>query len=139
MADLSITAANVKWNSGTPTQKGNGGAAITAGQVLYQLAADNELYLADADTDAASEVKGVAMSDGQNGREMLYAPKGANVNIGATTTAGKIYVLSTTAGGIIAVDDVAAPTTGDYVVVLFVGTGTANVDLILEKGSVAIP
>lgn len=139
MADLSITAANVKWNSGTPTQKANGGAAITEGQVLYRLAADNELYLADADTDAASEVEGIAISTGQNGREMLYAPAGANVNIGATTTAGKAYVLSTTAGGIIAIDDVAAPTTGDYLVILFIGTGTANVDLILAKGSVVIP
>lgn len=130
--DATITATQVAWVRGVRPRTVRGGAAITAGQVVYKNTATNEHELADADTDTASEVAGVAISDGQDGRDMLIAPPGAVYNCGFTTTAGTIYVLSTTAGGIAPEADLAS---GDYVVVLFVGNGTAIVELIAKKGT----
>lgn len=130
MADLVITAANVVWNSGVRPLAVKGGATIARGKTLYQNTTTLKHLLADADTDAESEFTGIAITDGTDGSDMLIAPPGANINVGATTTAGTIYVLSTTPGGIAPWADLG---TGDYVVVLFIGTGTANVDIIGKK------
>lgn len=132
--DATITASQVTWVRGVRPRTVRGGAAITAGQVVYKNTATNEHELADADTDTASEVAGIAISDGQDGRDMLIAPPGAVLNVGFTTVAGTIYVLSTTAGGIAPEADLAQ---GDFVVVLFVGNGTAVVELIAKKGTAA--
>lgn len=132
MADLVQTPANVKWVSGARPVMVKGGASIVRGNVLYKDTADLEHKLADADTDAASIVDGIALTDGTDGSDMLLAPDGATINVGATTTAGTPYVLSTTAGAIAVDGDLG---TGDYCVFLFWGTGTANVTLAINKGA----
>lgn len=132
MTDISVTAANVKWVSGTRPRVVKAGATITAGQAVYLNTTTLEHELADADTDAASEVAGVSLTDGVDGRDMLIAPAGATIAWGATLTAGTIYVLSATAGGVAPEADLA---TGDYVVVLAVGAGTANARIINAKGA----
>lgn len=132
MADISVTAANVKWVSGARPQIVKAGATITRGQAVYQNTTTLEHELADADTDAASEFAGIALSDGYDGADMLIAPPGAVINWGATLAAGTVYVLSTTAGGVAPEADLAS---GDYVVVLAIGAGTANAEIIGTKGA----
>lgn len=132
MADLSQTAANVKWVSGVRPSIVKAGATIARGTPVYLNTATLEHEAADADTDAASEFAGVAITDGTDGSDMLIAPPGAVINWGATLTAGTIYVVSTTAGGVCPEADLA---TGDYVVILAIGAGTANAEIIGAKGA----
>lgn len=132
MADISVTAANVTWVSGARPRVVKGGATITPGQAVYLNTSTNEYELADADTDAASEFAGIAISNGENARDMIIAPPGAVINFGATLAAGTIYTVSATAGGICPDTDL---TTGDYVVVVAIGAGTANAEIIGKKGA----
>lgn len=132
MTDISVTAANVKWVSGNRPLVVKAGATITRGQAVYLNTSTLEHELADADTDAASQFAGIALTDGADGSDMLIAPPGAVINWGATLTAGTIYTLSTTAGGVGPEADLAA---GDYVVILAIGAGTANAEIIGKKGA----
>lgn len=132
MTDATVTNANVRHNSGKAPITARAGAQIDPGEYLYQDPADMELKLGDADADATSNIIGMALTDGEDGRELLYAPAGANVDVGFTTTAGTIYTLSTNPGNVCPDTDLG---TGDYVVVLFIGNGTSDVELILKKGS----
>jgi len=132
MTDIVVTPANVKWVSGARPQIVKAGETIARGKAVYQNTTTLEHELADADTDAASEFAGIALSDGYDGADMLIAPPGATINWGATLTAGTLYVLSTTAGGVAPDTDLVA---GDYVVVLAIGAGTANAELIGIKGA----
>jgi len=133
MVDITVTPANVRWVSGTAPRKAVAGAQIDPGELVYKDLTTLEHLLADADTDAASEVDGLAISNGEDGREMWIAPAGARCNFGATLTAGTVYALSATAGGIAPEADLA---TGDYIVVVCIGEGTALANLILAKGPV---
>lgn len=113
MADLSITAASVvkATIAGNPvkTKTGTAGAAITAGQAVYRDAATNTVKLADADLSAAAAaVVGVALHGAASGQPVTYVTEGP-VTVGNILTAGKLYVLSATAGGIAPSSDLAAP------------------------------
>lgn len=130
--DATVTAANVIWSSGVRPATVKAGATITPGQVCYLDTTVNEHILADADTDTASVVSGISIDGGVDGRDMYLAIPGSVINVGFTTTAGTIYVLSTTAGGIAPWADLG---TGDYVNVLFIGNGTAVVELICKRGT----
>lgn len=131
MTDISPTVANVKWVSGNRPQVVKAGATVTRGQAAYLNTATLEHELADADTDAASEFAGIFLTDGYDGSDVLLAPPGAVINFGATLTAGTIYTLSATAGGVCPDTDLAQ---GDYVVVLAIGAGTAIAEIIGKKG-----
>ncbi|GIL09288.1 MAG: hypothetical protein BroJett033_7990 [Chloroflexota bacterium] len=132
MTDISVTANQVKWISGTRPMVVKGGAAITAGQAVYLNTTTLEHELADADTDATSVFAGIAITGGQDGADMLIAPPGAVIDFGATLTAGTIYVVSPTAGGIAPWADLTA---GDYVVVLAIGAGTRQAEIIGKRGA----
>jgi hypothetical protein len=100
MADLSITAANVLFTSGTKVT-GVAGAAITAGQSLYLDSATSTLKLAQSDGTAAEvDLVGVALHAAGSGQPVTYAGTGSTINIGATTSKATTYVVSATAGGI---------------------------------------
>lgn len=136
MADLSITAANVVAGSGAKKVTGVAGASITAGQVVYADASDSDkLKLADNDsaTAAVRSPVGIALHAAASGQPLTYIAKGP-VTIGATLAAGGVYSLSSTAGGICPVADIA---TGDYNTVLGVATSTTVLDVnIIESGVV---
>lgn len=132
MADITVTVANVKWVSGSRPFVGKAGATVTRGQSAYLNTSTLKYELGDADTDAASVFAGIFLTDGYDGADVLIAPPGAVVNWGATLTAGTIYVLSTTAGGVAPWADLAA---GDYIVVLAIGAGTANAEIVGKKGA----
>ena len=111
MTDISITAANVKLVSG-PTRQLSAGAAITAGQIVYDEANTARAKLADNDS-GTSEVRaaaGMALHAASTDQPLTMAKNGAVVDVGAVLTAGTDYYLSGTPGGICPRADV---TTGD--------------------------
>lgn len=134
MANLSITAGNVDWQSGTRPVDGYGGATITRGQVLY-LNSNLRYVLADASAANTAAVAGIAVTDGTNGGIMKVALAGARINIGATTVAGTPYVLSATAGAICPYADLLSTEIPNL---LFWGTGTAVVTLVLSLSPSAL-
>jgi hypothetical protein len=101
MADLTITAANVKLVSGqTETMKA--GASITAAQVVYQEASTSKAKLSDNDS-ATAEVRGIhglALHAASADQPLTVAKNGAVVDLGAIVTAGVDYYVSGTPGGI---------------------------------------
>lgn len=136
MADLSITAANVKWISGVRPQVTKGGATITRGQALRATPANLQVP-AQADDEDTATVTGIAITDGTNGGDMLIAGPGATVNVGATTVAGTAYVLSANAaGGIAPIGDLGNDDMPNF---LFWGSGTAEVELVCALSPAAIP
>lgn len=131
MTDISVTASNVTWVSGVRPQQGKAGVAITEGQAVYLDTTTNTYKLADANSATASVVAGVALTNAIAGRDFLFAPPGAKINVGATLTAGTKYQLSETAGGICPAADIG---TGVYVNVIYIGAGTANATVIAALG-----
>lgn len=123
MADVTITAANVVASSAAQTSSGTAGAAITAGQALYEDASDGTLKLAQADGATAAERTsvGIALNDAATGQPVTYAFADPDFTPGGTVSASAAYVLSATAGGIAPEADL---TTGDYASVLMIGKAT---------------
>lgn len=118
MADISITAANVAKSSGQVEDVTYGDAAITAGMALYRKASDGKWYKAQKDGSAEESGYGtkigIALNGGganQPGRVQLNGV----ITAGATLTEGIAYYVSSTAGGICPVADVAST---NYVTVL---------------------
>jgi len=134
MADLTLTAANVVQTGGEPAQKGIAADTITQGQALYKNTA-GALVRCDADVLASSAFAGIALNAASSGQPVLYAPPGATVNIGATTTKNVYYVVSVTPGGLAPSADL---TSGDYITLLFVGNGTAIVTVLGHVTGVAV-
>lgn len=100
MADLSITAANVLFTSGTKTT-GVAGASVTAGQAVYLDAATGTLKLAQCDGTAAEvDAIGVALHAAASGQPLTYAGQGSVINIGATTVKTTAYMVSAAVGGV---------------------------------------
>jgi hypothetical protein len=127
MADISITAANVKLVSG-PTKGRTAGATIVAGQVCYQAAATKKSGLADNDS-ATAEVRavdGLALNGAAADQPVELAGNGAVVNVGAVLTAGTDYYLSGTPGAICPRADV---TTGDDPIRIGIALTTSNLQL----------
>lgn len=132
MAALTITPGLVKYSSGVRPRIVQAGAAIERGEALYFDTTDNKYKLADCDAEATAVAAGVALSDGVDGGDMLIAPDGATINIGATTVAGTVYCVGATPGEIVPLADV---TNEDYVTILFIGSGTAVVTLSIVVGA----
>lgn len=116
MSDLSLTAANVVPGTGAQLGYGTAGVAITAGQMLYEDAADaNKLKLADANGASALRTPiGMAVCNAAIGQRVTYQ-KGGEAAMGSVLTQGTIYVLSDTAGGIKPSADLAS---GHYVCIV---------------------
>lgn len=122
MADLTITAASVLPGSNAAVVQGTAGEAITAGNVVYQSSTTKKWMLADNDS-ATAEAKapqGIALN-GAALNQPVSVQKSGDITIGATLTPGTAYYLSSTAGGICPVADVAS---GDNVVLLGIAKST---------------
>lgn len=133
MADLSITVANVAAGSGAVVVAGTAGATITAGQVVYLDTTANTFKLADCNsaTAAVRSPYGIALHGSLSGQP-LSVQRSGSLTLGATMTAGVVYYLSGTPGG---VRPVADNTTGDYPSVLGIATSTTVLKMgILESG-----
>lgn len=138
MADLSVTAATVALSSGAQVF-GVAGETITAGMPVYLKASDSRLWKAQADgTAAEAEAVGISLHASLAGQPLAYAPHGSVINIGATTAAGVFYYVSTAAGGIAPVADLAST---NKVTIVGYATGTSgavfNVRTIVTGSSLA--
>lgn len=126
MADVSVTAASVVKSATGKSASGTAGASITAGQPLYQDAADsNSLKPAQA-TSAKYKVVGIAEHGAADGQPITYCYEDDDFTPGFTSAVGVAYFASPTAGGIAPIADAA---TGDYVSVIMVGKSTSKVKL----------
>lgn len=136
MADLSITATSVLAGGGAKTVEGVAGAALTAGQVVYLDSATNSYKLADNNsaTAAARSPDGIALNGAASGQPVEVLTRGP-VTIGATMTAGVVYYLSATAGGICPVADL---TTGHYPTILGIATSTTVLSVQIHESGVAL-
>lgn len=99
MADLTITAANVLFTSGTK-ETGTAGASLTAGQCLYLDSATQTLKLAQCTSAAAADAVGIALHAAGSGQPIVYARSGSVIVIGATTVKTTTYHVSAAAGAI---------------------------------------
>jgi hypothetical protein len=122
VANLSVTAANVRHVSGEREVKVSG-EAITAGVPLYTAIADGKVYKADNnDTAAKAAVTHIALSDAAGADQFVVCAKPDSViNLGATLTVGGIYIVSATVGLIADAADVST----NFVTVLGIATTAA--------------
>ena len=135
MADLSQTPANVKSGTSAITQVVQAGEAVSAGMPVYLKSTDGKYYKTDANDSAKYDVKGVALCGaGVDGYFVIQI--GGQMNLGATTAAGLIYIVSATAGAIAPHTDLAA---GWYPGVVGVGLdATGTILLICKSGSAPV-
>ena len=108
MADISITAANVKAGSNAIVAQGIAGASITAGQAVHRNAA-GKFILSDNDGAGLQQMFGISIHAAATDQPIALQT-GGDVMIGATLIPGTAYWLSGTGGGICPIADV---TTGD--------------------------
>lgn len=123
MADISITASAVLANSGARTESGAAGETITAGKLVYRDATTNQYFMSDSNAASASAraVRGVALNGASAGQPLQIARPGAEITMNAVLTAGLVYYLSDTPGGICPLADVG---TGEYVTPIGVAKST---------------
>lgn len=116
MADVTVTAANVRPLNGALIQRGEAGGSGSVGDVVY-LNGANGWAQADADAEASAQARGVVVAVGAEG-ETSFAD-GDKIDIVtegpvegfASMTPGGVAYVSTTAG---AIDQTAPAASGDY-------------------------
>lgn len=136
MSDLSITAASVVAGSNSNTVSGTLGATVTAGQVVYKDDSDGYWKLADNNsaTAAVRVPQGIALNGGASGQPVRVLVSG-DITIGATLTAGVVYYLSDTPGGICPVADLAS---GEYPASIGIATSTTVLKVNITSSGVAL-
>lgn len=138
MTALSITAANVVWQSGPKLGDQVGGEAFDAGAAVYYNATTGKWLKAQADgtaAEAGADGAGIALGscDGDGGRVSI-AVDGAIVSLG-TGTAGVLYCPGTTAGALNPIADLAS-TNKVTPIALGIGSNKVQVQRIYNAGSV---
>jgi hypothetical protein len=137
MADLSVTAANVKPGTGAKLKQATSAVAITAGQVVYKLA-DGTIGVADANgTAPANQPVGIAVcSTPGAGQAIVYTDNAPLFEPGATTSVGAPYFLSANPGGIAPAADLAS---GMLSTLIGFGLASNKMKVELVQSGVAIP
>lgn len=130
MADLAITAAEVKPGANAKTREYLAGEAITVGQTVYLDPADNRVKLAAATSEAAARAIGFAMNDA-NAKDAPVVVQVAGKLIRGTTAppvAGMPYALSGSGAiaGHTATDE---PASGEWVTIMGIGDGVDTLDM----------
>ena len=136
MADLTITAANVRAGNRAAVKHGTAGATVTAGQPVYLEGATDTYKLADNNS-ATAEVRspdGIALH-ASLANQPLAVLSGGPITIGATLTPGVAYYLSDTPGGICPVADLAS---GEYPVILGMAISTTVLNVKIQEAGVAL-
>jgi len=136
MADVVITAGDVKpaTAGGWALAQGIAGATITAGQPIYADATDGgKLKPADADAEATAAVRGIALAAAGDDQPIRYLGSGPIVLGSTNLVRGRVYFVSSTAGGICREADVAS---GKYSTVLGVATTTGILTVNLQAAGV---
>lgn len=135
MADITVTAANVKAGANAVVKTVTAGVAINAGQVVYQDTSDKKYKLADADAQATARVAGIALNDAAADQPLEVQTDG-DIDVGGTVVVGEVYLVSVTAGGIAPEADVL---TGDYVSIIGIGTVANKLKMQILISDIAIP
>lgn len=134
MADLVQTPANVQKGAGAKMKTGTAGAAVTAGQPVYEDGSDGgKLKPASNASEAASKVVGIALNDSADEQPLTYQYDGG-VDIGAALNVGTVYILSA-AGAISPAADAVAT---DWMTVLGIATAADNLGLKIHAGGVQL-
>ena len=142
MADLTITATEVKAGPGAVVKSGVAGEAITRGKVLYLDAVAGKLYKAQRDASIGSAAAvGLALQDATDGLRIDYQSDG-RILIGATASVveGTVYLLSDAVGDLSPHTDhdpgvTIIPASGEFATVIGVGDGDDHIILgIINSG-----
>lgn len=136
MADLSITAANVKPSSKAQYGVRIAGATITQGQAI---ALNDTGALVPYDASNVNHVyAGIALSAASADQPFVLCVSDNEISIGGSTVSGTIYVGSTNAGNITTSADLS---NGDLVSVIGIGLGGGKMKLVKpsEKIRAVIP
>jgi len=138
MADLTITAANVKPGTNARLDRnGYAGETITQGMPVYK-AADGYWYKADSNsaTALARVANGIAANAASQYQpiDVLLPGEGVTYFPGATLTVNTAYYLSDTAGGICPLADVGS---GEYMQLIGIAISTTEMKLSLVNTGVA--
>ncbi len=139
MADLSVTAANVRASANAVIErKYNSGATVAAGEVVY-LDANNTWQLMDSNASAAGNAvgntRGVALGGGSNGQPIAVATRDSYFTPGATLTNGIAYYASPNACKIAPVADIGS---GNYSTVLGIARSTTILNLNPTASGIAV-
>ena len=135
MADLTITAANVRSAAGSVVERGTAGATITAGQTVYLDATTDTYKLADSNGAAALRApRGIALNSASANQPLTIHREGS-LTTGATMTAGVAYYQSDTPGGICPVADLAS---GEYPCLIGIATSTTVLSVQINASGVAL-
>jgi hypothetical protein len=111
MADLSITAANVKSYS-TEQENGIAGGAVTRGMAVRKNTS-SQWVAAQSDSAVNAAATGIALNDAAAGQP-LAVHKGGPIDLGVTLTVGWPYMLGTSNGAIKPVGDIAGTEYATY-------------------------
>ena len=134
MADISITAANVKQGSNAILTEGAAGATVKAGQIVFKSSTSGKFALSDNDGVGLKQVDGVALNGAADGQP-LKVQIGGDITIGATLAPGTAYYLSGTPGGICPLADV---TTGDDVILIGIAKSASVLTLRITDPGVTL-
>lgn len=135
MADLVITAANVIADPSATIEHGTAGAAVTAGQMVYEDAATGTFKLADSNGAAALRSPvGAALHAAAIGQPLAICKRGP-ITIGAALTAGVAYYLSDTPGGICPVADVGS---GEYATIIGIASSASVLKMKIQESGAAL-
>lgn len=105
MAVITLTPASIATVSG-PVNQRIAGEAIIQGGVYYIKASDGKAYNAQCDgTAAEAAARGVALVAATAAGQRILGQEGGTIDVGAVLTLGKAYVVSRTAGKVIALDE----------------------------------
>lgn len=143
MADLSVTAANVRKLvasgnlPGSSTEVGVGGATGTAGQVVYRDSSDlYQFKPAQATSLAAANAYGIRINGGGDEQDAIVIRSGL-YNPGGTVVVGQVYCVSASAAGGIA--PYADLVTGNYVTIIGVGITASSIFVNITVSGIAKP
>jgi len=102
MAAITPTAASVFKSAAGMTENGILGASLTAGTFVYRDSGAANVYKAADNTSAAkATVAGVLLNGGGTGQPATIATSDAGLVFDAVLVAGKVYLISATAGKVI--------------------------------------
>jgi hypothetical protein len=124
MSDISITQSAVARTASSKVARGTAGATITAGQAVYLDATTDLIKLADADAVLTAAAVGIAEHGALSGQPLSYV-FGRDITLSGMT-AGQVYVVSTTAGGIAPYSDLGS---GDFPTILGLATSATNLKM----------
>lgn len=136
MAAITLTPASLARVTG-PTRRILAGEALIQGAQVYYKASDGRAYNSQSDgTTAEADTKGTALVAATAAGQPVEVQEGGDLDCGAVLTVGKVYCISTTAGKMIAADELL---TTEKVTVVGVAKSTSRLGLIYKASGAAVP